>query len=147
MKTAYKMKVKDLANKVKAGLALLVTLAAERARDHLLIQHDIFQHQKVKFIIADTPGHAQYTRNMATGASTSSLSILLIDVEKAYKNKTRRHSFISTLLGIRHLIVAINKMDLMDYQQAILIRSSKITFILLSSFQRIHYSICPHFRS
>ncbi|MDR2227051.1 MAG: sulfate adenylyltransferase subunit CysN, partial [Providencia sp.] len=78
-----------------------------------------FSTEKRKFIIADTPGHEQYTRNMATGASTCSLSILLIDARKGVQEQTRRHSFISTLLGIRHLIVAVNKMDLVEYSEAV----------------------------
>lgn len=105
----------------KLDLALLVDgLAAEREQGITIdVAYRYFSTSKRKFIIADTPGHAQYTRNMATGASTSSLSILLIDARKGVQEQTRRHSFISTLLGIRHLIVAINKMDLVDYQQAI----------------------------
>lgn len=104
----------------KLDLALLVDgLAAEREQGITIdVAYRYFSTSKRKFIIADTPGHAQYTRNMATGASTSSLSILLIDARKGVQEQTRRHSFISTLLGIRHLIVAINKMDLVDYQQA-----------------------------
>lgn len=105
----------------KLDLALLVDgLAAEREQGITIdVAYRYFSTSKRKFIIADTPGHAQYTRNMATGASTSSLSILLIDARKGVQEQTRRHSFISTLLGISHLIVAINKMDLVDYQQAI----------------------------
>ena len=104
----------------KLDLALLVDgLAAEREQGITIdVAYRYFSTSKRKFIIADTPGHAQYTRNMATGASTSTLSILLIDARKGVQEQTRRHSFISTLLGIRHLIVAINKMDLVDYQQA-----------------------------
>lgn len=105
----------------KLDLALLVDgLAAEREQGITIdVAYRYFSTAKRKFIIADTPGHAQYTRNMATGASTSTLSILLIDSRKGVQEQTRRHSFISTLLGIRHLIVAINKMDLVDHQQAI----------------------------
>ncbi len=95
-------------------------LAAEREQGITIdVAYRYFSTAKRKFIIADTPGHAQYTRNMATGASTSTLSILLIDARKGVQEQTRRHSFISTLLGIRHLVVAINKMDLLDYQQEI----------------------------
>ncbi len=105
----------------KLDLALLVDgLAAEREQGITIdVAYRYFSTAKRKFIIADTPGHAQYTRNMATGASTSTLSILLIDARKGVQEQTRRHSFISTLLGIRHLVVAINKMDLLDYQQEI----------------------------
>jgi bifunctional enzyme CysN/CysC len=72
-----------------------------------------------KFIIADTPGHEQYTRNMATGASTCDLAIILIDARHGVQTQTRRHSFIASILGIKHIIVAINKMDLVDYQENI----------------------------
>ena len=74
---------------------------------------------KRKFIIADTPGHIQYTRNMVTGASTSNLAIILIDARKGLLEQTRRHSFIASLLGIPHLIVCINKMDLIDYAEPV----------------------------
>ncbi|KOO11709.1 sulfate adenylyltransferase, partial [Vibrio xuii] len=73
--------------------------------------------QKRKSIIADTPGHEQYTRNMATGASTCDLAVILIDARKGVLDQTRRHSFISNLLGLKHFIVAVNKMDLVDYSQ------------------------------
>ncbi|CDH06161.1 ATP-sulfurylase, subunit 1 (ATP:sulfate adenylyltransferase) [Xenorhabdus bovienii str. oregonense] len=105
----------------KLDLALLVDgLAAEREQGITIdVAYRYFSTEKRKFIIADTPGHEQYTRNMATGASTSDLSILLIDARKGVQEQTRRHSFISTLLGIRHLVVAVNKMDLVDYRQDI----------------------------
>ncbi|EPK8022179.1 sulfate adenylyltransferase subunit CysN [Providencia rettgeri] len=103
----------------KLDLALLVDgLAAEREQGITIdVAYRYFSTEKRKFIIADTPGHEQYTRNMATGASTCSLSILLIDARKGVQEQTRRHSFISTLFGIRHLIVAVNKMDLVDYSE------------------------------
>ncbi|CAG9411637.1 MULTISPECIES: sulfate adenylyltransferase subunit CysN [Providencia] len=105
----------------KLDLALLVDgLAAEREQGITIdVAYRYFSTEKRKFIIADTPGHEQYTRNMATGASTCSLSILLIDARKGIQEQTRRHSFISTLLGIRHLIVAVNKMDLVGYSQSV----------------------------
>ncbi|MEQ1976028.1 sulfate adenylyltransferase subunit CysN [Xenorhabdus sp. SGI240] len=105
----------------KLDLALLVDgLAAEREQGITIdVAYRYFSTEKRKFIIADTPGHEQYTRNMATGASTSHLSILLIDARKGVQEQTRRHSFISTLLGIRHVVVAINKMDLVEYQKEI----------------------------
>lgn len=105
----------------KLDLALLVDgLAAEREQGITIdVAYRYFSTQKRKFIIADTPGHEQYTRNMATGASTCSLSILLIDARKGVQEQTRRHSFISTLLGIRHLIVAVNKMDLVEYSETV----------------------------
>ncbi|RWR01788.1 sulfate adenylyltransferase subunit 1 [[Pantoea] beijingensis] len=103
----------------KLDLALLVDgLQAEREQGITIdVAYRYFSTEKRKFIIADTPGHEQYTRNMATGASTCDLAILLIDARKGVLDQTRRHSFISTLLGIKHLLVAINKMDLVNYQQ------------------------------
>lgn len=103
----------------KLDLALLVDgLQAEREQGITIdVAYRYFSTEKRKFIIADTPGHEQYTRNMATGASTCDLAILLIDARKGVLDQTRRHSFIATLLGIRHLVVAVNKMDLVNYQQ------------------------------
>lgn len=105
----------------KLDLALLVDgLQAEREQGITIdVAYRYFSTEKRKFIIADTPGHEQYTRNMATGASTCSLAILLIDARKGVLAQTRRHSFIATLLGIKHLVVAVNKMDLQGYQQDI----------------------------
>ncbi|GAB3416881.1 sulfate adenylyltransferase subunit CysN [Erwinia aphidicola] len=103
----------------KLDLALLVDgLQAEREQGITIdVAYRYFSTEKRKFIIADTPGHEQYTRNMATGASTCDLAILLIDARKGVLDQTRRHSFISTLLGIKHLVVAVNKMDLVNYSQ------------------------------
>jgi len=81
------------------------------------VAYRYFSTDKRKFIIADTPGHEQYTRNMATGASTADLAIILIDARHGVLVQTKRHSFIVSLLGIRHVLVAINKMDLVDYSQ------------------------------
>jgi len=105
----------------KLDLALLVDgLQAEREQGITIdVAYRYFSTEKRKFIIADTPGHEQYTRNMATGASTCDLAILLIDARKGVLDQTRRHSFIATLLGIRHLVVAVNKMDLGDYSEAV----------------------------
>ena len=102
-------------------LALLVAgLQAEREQGITIdVAYRYFSTQKRKFIIADTPGHEQYTRNMATGASTSELAVLLIDARKGVLDQTRRHSFIVSLLGIRHVVVAINKMDLVGNDQAV----------------------------
>ena len=95
-------------------------LQAEREQGITIdVAYRYFSTEKRKFIIADTPGHEQYTRNMATGASTCDLAILLIDARKGVLDQTRRHSFIATLLGIRHLVVAVNKMDLVDYQETV----------------------------
>ena len=76
-----------------------------------------FSTARRKFIIADTPGHVQYTRNMATGASTANLAIILVDARKGILEQTKRHSFIASLLGIRHILVAVNKMDLVDFSE------------------------------
>jgi len=81
------------------------------------VAYRYFETPKRKFIIADTPGHVQYTRNMITGASTANLAIILIDARKGILEQTHRHSFIASLLGIPHLIVCINKMDLVEYNQ------------------------------
>ena len=78
------------------------------------VAYRYFATPKRKFIIADTPGHVQYTRNMVTGASTCDLAIILVDARGGVKVQTKRHSFLVSLLGIKHVIVAINKMDLMD---------------------------------
>lgn len=100
-------------------LALLVDgLQAEREQGITIdVAYRYFSTAKRKFIIADTPGHEQYTRNMATGASTCDLAIILIDARHGVQVQTRRHSFIVSLLGIRHVVVAINKMDLVDFSQ------------------------------
>ncbi|GHB06928.1 sulfate adenylyltransferase subunit CysN [Salinicola rhizosphaerae] len=104
----------------KVDLALLVDgLQSEREQGITIdVAYRFFSTDKRKFIIADTPGHEQYTRNMATGASTASLAIILIDARHGIQTQTRRHSYICSLLGIRHLVIAVNKMDLVDYSQA-----------------------------
>ncbi len=103
----------------RPDLALLVDgLQAEREQGITIdVAYRYFSTQKRKFIIADTPGHEQYTRNMATGASTCDLAVILIDARKGVLDQTRRHSFISNLLGLKHFVVAVNKMDLVDYSQ------------------------------
>jgi bifunctional enzyme CysN/CysC len=83
------------------------------------VAYRYFSTDKRKFIIADTPGHEQYTRNMATGASTADLAIILIDARKGVLTQTRRHTFITSLLGIKHVLVAVNKMDLVGYSQEV----------------------------
>ncbi|VFP80236.1 sulfate adenylyltransferase subunit CysN [Candidatus Erwinia haradaeae] len=105
----------------KLDLSFLVDgLQAEREQGITIdVAYRYFSTNLRKFIIADTPGHEQYTRNMATGASTCDLAILLIDASKGMLNQTRRHSLIATLLGIKSLIIAINKMDLVQYNQNI----------------------------
>ena len=105
----------------KLDLALLVDgLEAEQEQGITIdVAYRYFSTDKRKFIIADTPGHEQYTRNMVTGASNCDLSILLIDARKGLLQQTYRHVFISTLLGINYLLVAVNKMDLVHYKQEI----------------------------
>lgn len=100
-------------------LALLVDgLQAEREQGITIdVAYRFFATPKRKFIVADTPGHEQYTRNMATGASTSDLAIILIDARKGVLTQTRRHSTIVSLLGIKQVVLAVNKMDLVDYSQ------------------------------
>lgn len=101
--------------------ALLVDgLAAEREQGITIdVAYRFFSTDKRKFIVADTPGHEQYTRNMATGASTADLAILMIDARKGILTQTKRHSFITSLLGIKQVVLAINKMDLVGYDQKI----------------------------
>lgn len=100
-------------------LALLVDgLQSEREQGITIdVAYRYFSTDKRKFIIADTPGHEQYTRNMVTGASTCDLAIVMVDARYGIQTQTRRHSYICSLLGIKHIIVAINKMDLMEYRQ------------------------------
>ncbi|PHS31655.1 MAG: sulfate adenylyltransferase subunit CysN [Methylophaga sp.] len=102
-------------------LALLVDgLQAEREQGITIdVAYRYFSTTKRKFIIADTPGHEQYTRNMATGASNCQLAVILIDARYGVQTQTRRHSFIANLLGIKHIIVAINKMDIKDYSEQV----------------------------
>jgi sulfate adenylyltransferase large subunit len=93
-------------------------LRAEREQGITIdVAYRYFSTQRRKFIIADTPGHEQYTRNMATGASTADLAIILIDARKGILTQSRRHAYIASLLGIRHLVVAVNKMDLVDFSE------------------------------
>ena len=101
--------------------ALLVDgLSAEREQGITIdVAYRFFSSSKRKFIVADTPGHEQYTRNMATGASTAELAILLIDARNGILTQTKRHSFIVSLLGIKNIVLAINKMDLVNYDKSI----------------------------
>ncbi len=101
--------------------ALLVDgLAAEREQGITIdVAYRFFSTDKRKFIVADTPGHEQYTRNMVTGASTAEVAVILIDARKGVLTQTRRHSFLVSLLGIRHVVLAINKLDLVDYSQSV----------------------------
>lgn len=101
--------------------ALLVDgLAAEREQGITIdVAYRFFATEKRKFIVADTPGHEQYTRNMVTGASTADLAVILIDARKGVLTQTRRHSYLAHLLGIKNLVLAVNKMDLVDYSQKV----------------------------
>ena len=105
----------------KVNLALLTDgLRSEREQGITIdVAYRYFATPKRKFIIADTPGHIQYTRNMVTGASTSNLSIILIDARKGIIEQTYRHTFIASLLGIPHVVFCINKMDLVDYDESV----------------------------
>ncbi len=105
----------------KIDLALLVDgLQAEREQGITIdVAYRYFSTSTRKFIIADTPGHEQYTRNMATGASTCDLAIILIDARYGVQTQTKRHSFIASLLGLKHVIVAVNKMDIVDYSEEV----------------------------
>src|SRR5579871_4521348 len=101
-------------------LALLVDgLEAEREQGITIdVAYRFFTTDRRSFIVADTPGHEQYTRNMATGASNSDAAVILVDARKGVLTQTRRHSYICSLLGIRHVALAVNKIDLVDYDQA-----------------------------
>ncbi len=105
----------------KLDLALLVDgLAAEREQGITIdVAYRFFSTDKRKFIVADTPGHEQYTRNMVTGASTASLAVILIDATKGVLTQTRRHSYLVSLIGIRHIVLAINKMDMVGFAKDI----------------------------
>jgi bifunctional enzyme CysN/CysC len=111
-------------------------LKAEREQGITIdVAYRYFSTAKRKFIIADTPGHEQYTRNMATGASTCDLAIILIDARHGVLEQTKRHSFITSLLGIKHILVAVNKMDLVDYRQDVF---DKIQADYTSFASRLH---------
>ena len=138
---------KDSAKKSSAGgeidYSLLVDgLLSEREQGITIdVAYRYFATPKRKFIIADTPGHEQYTRNMATGASTADLAVILVDARHGVLPQTRRHSFIASLLGIKHIVVAINKMDLRGYDQAIFeqIRAAYAELAASLGFNDVHY--------
>jgi bifunctional enzyme CysN/CysC len=119
-------------NREATDLALLTDgLKAEREQGITIdVAYRHFATPRRRFIIADTPGHEQYTRNMATGASTSSLAVILVDARQGLLTQSRRHAFISVLLGIRHLVLAVNKMDLVDWSREVFerLRSEFIAF-------------------
>jgi sulfate adenylyltransferase subunit 1 len=111
----------------EVNLALLTDgLRAEREQGITIdVAYRYFATPKRKFIIADTPGHIQYTRNMVTGASTANLAIVLVDARKGVVEQTKRHAFIASLLGIPHMVICINKMDLVEYDQQVFERIKK----------------------
>ncbi|TLX70622.1 sulfate adenylyltransferase subunit CysN [Pseudomonas nicosulfuronedens] len=130
--------------------ALLVDgLAAEREQGITIdVAYRFFSTDRRKFIVADTPGHEQYTRNMVTGASTADAAVLMVDARKGLLTQTRRHSYLVKLLGIQHIVVAINKMDLVDYSEQVFRRIvedyrefarriglENVTFIPMSAFK------------
>ena len=127
----------------QVDLALLVDgLQSEREQGITIdVAYRYFSTEKRKFIIADTPGHEQYTRNMVTGASTCDLAIILVDAREGVKTQTRRHSFLVSLLGIKQVVVAVNKMDLLDYRQDVFegIRSDYLQFSKQLDFDEIHF--------
>src|SRR3954469_20407831 len=97
---------------------LLDGLEAEREQGITIdVAYRFFSTERRKFIVADTPGHEQYTRNMVTGASTADAAVVMVDARKGVLTQTRRHSYLVSLLGIRHVVVAVNKMDLVEYSE------------------------------
>ena len=138
---------KDSAKKGSAGgeidySLLLDGLKAEREQGITIdVAYRYFATPRRKFIIADTPGHEQYTRNMATGASTANLAIILVDAAHGVRPQTKRHSFIASLLGIKHIVVAVNKMDLVDYDAEVFerIRADYADFSSKLDVQDIHF--------
>ncbi len=127
----------------KVDLALLVDgLQSEREQGITIdVAYRYFSTEKRKFIIADTPGHEQYTRNMVTGASTCDLAIILVDARNGVKTQTKRHSFLVSLLGIKQVIIAVNKMDLMDYRQDVFekIKADYLEFAKQLDFEEVHF--------
>ncbi len=126
-RAVYEDQVAAVSNRTVNGVAGAVDFAlltdglrAEREQGITIdVAYRYFSTPKRKFIIADTPGHEQYTRNMATGASTANLAIILVDARKGVLSQSRRHAFIASLLGVRHLVVAVNKMDLVDFSETV----------------------------
>src|SRR6202049_1321077 len=117
-------------------------LRAEREQGITIdVAYRYFATSRRKFIIADTPGHEQYTRNMATGASTADLAVILVDPTKGVLSQTRRHAFIASLLGIRNVLAAVNKMDLVDYQEDVFLDVER-DFLLLAGQLGIDHVQC-----
>lgn len=136
---------KARSSQVAGGLDLALLTDGLRAEREQGITIDVayryFSTPKRKFIIADTPGHEQYTRNMATGASTSNLAIVLVDARNGVLPQSRRHAFIASLLGIPHVVVAVNKMDLVDYQEEVFdrIRADFSSFAAQLQIPDLHF--------
>ncbi len=119
-------------------------LRAEREQGITIdVAYRYFATPKRKFIIADTPGHEQYTRNMVTGASTAELAIVLVDARKGLLPQSRRHAYISSLLGLQHLVIAINKMDLVEYDQKVFDQIETDFRRFLARFQSIEPFFVP----
>jgi sulfate adenylyltransferase large subunit len=119
-------------------------LRAEREQGITIdVAYRYFATPKRKFIIADTPGHEQYTRNMVTGASTAELAIILVDARKGLLPQSRRHAYISSLLGLQHLVIAVNKMDLVDYDESVFNKIETDFRQFLSRFQSIEPYFIP----
>src|SRR5467141_2328328 len=119
-------------------------LVAEREQGITIdVAYRYFATARRKFIIADSPGHVQYTRNMATGASTAELAIILIDGTKGVLPQTRRHSYIASLLGIPNVLVAINKMDLVEYREEVFLRLQKDFEVLAKQLAVRHVVAIP----
>jgi sulfate adenylyltransferase subunit 1 len=139
--------VTGLAGGVSGGIdfALLTDgLRAEREQGITIdVAYRYFSTAKRKFVIADTPGHEQYTRNMATGASTADLAIILIDARKGILKQSRRHAYIASLLGTRHLVAAINKMDLVDFSEEVFRKISADFEDLVRSFGDAELTVIP----
>ncbi|MPT47821.1 MAG: sulfate adenylyltransferase subunit CysN [Sphingobium sp.] len=125
--------------------ALLVDgLAAEREQGITIdVAYRFFATEKRKFIVADTPGHEQYTRNMVTGASTADLAVILIDARKGVLTQTRRHTYLCHLLGIKNIVLAVNKMDLVDYDQSIFNRILMSYRAFASELGITHFTAIP----
>src|SRR4030088_3574796 len=119
-------------------------LRAEREQGITIdVAYRYFETPRRKFIIADTPGHEQYTRNMATGASTANLAVILIDSTKGVLAQTRRHTYIASLLGIPSVLVAINKMDLVEYREDVFVRLQKDFEVLAKQMAVRHVAAIP----
>ncbi len=119
-------------------------LRAEREQGITIdVAYRYFNTPRRKFIIADTPGHEQYTRNMVTGASTAELAIVLVDARKGLLPQSRRHAYIASLLGLEHVVIAINKMDLVDYDQDVFERIEAEFIDFISRFKSIHPFFIP----